>query len=61
MALSEKKEMALKKMPYIETVVTKSKDGKYILNKTTITHVRPVQYYETVLANAGEEDWDITQ
>ena len=49
MALTHKKEETLKKMPYIETRVEKSKDGKFVIHKTTITHVRPVADYEAVL------------
>ena len=61
MALTKKQETVIKKMPYIETKVTKSKDGKYLLHKTIITHVRPLSYYEAVLANeetlAEDEDF----
>jgi len=35
--------------PAIETRVLKSKDGKYLLHKTIITDIRPVQYFEKVL------------
>jgi hypothetical protein len=48
-------EEGLKKMPYIETRIEKSKDGKFVIHKTTITHVRPVAYYEAML-NSGEGD-----
>jgi|AntRauTorckE6833_2_1112554.scaffolds.fasta_scaffold167656_1 hypothetical protein len=51
MVLTEKQEMAVKKMPYIQTYVYKSKDGKYLINKTTITTVKPVSYMQTVLDN----------
>jgi len=35
--------------PAIETKVLKSKDGKYLLHKTIITDIRPVQYFEKVM------------
>ncbi len=53
MGLSNKKEEQLKQMPRIESGFTKSKDGKYIIHKTTITTIRPVQYFEKVLDNEG--------
>ena len=45
MIIGDKKLEALKKMPVIETVVFKSKDGKYIVNKTTITDIKPVNFF----------------
>ncbi len=39
----------VKKMPYIETRIEKSRDGRFIINRTTITHIRPVGYYQAVL------------
>ncbi len=60
MALTENQEKQLKKMPKIETKIRKSKDGKYIINKTVITHIRPVEYYEAIMkdepARKKEED-----
>lgn len=53
MGLSNKKEEQLKAMPRIESGFQKSKDGKYIIHKTTITTIRPVQYFEKVLENEG--------
>ena len=62
MTFGEKREQVLKNMPIIETRVSKSKDGKYLLHKTTITHIKPVGYYDAVLngqapseENSGEE------
>lgn len=57
--LSEKKMQQIKEMPIIETKVLRSKDGKYLLHKTTITSIRPMAYYEAIIANnirADEED-----
>lgn len=36
-------------VPLIETHISKSKDGKYIIHKTVITDIKPVAYYEKVL------------
>jgi hypothetical protein len=53
--LTNKREEYLKKMPYIETKIEKSKDGKYVIHKTIITHVRPVNYYQAILDDKPEE------
>ena len=55
MIIGEKKLEALKKMPVIETVVFKSKDGKYVVNKTTITDIKPVNYFQAVLDSEPKE------
>lgn len=49
MVFSEFKEKQLKKMPQVETKIRKSKDGKFIINQTIITSIKPVAYFETVL------------
>lgn len=51
MIIGEKKLNQLKKMPVIETAVFKSKDGKFIINKTTITDIKPVNYFQAVIDN----------
>jgi hypothetical protein len=59
MGLTNKKEEQLRKMPLIESRVSRSKDGKYIIHRTTITFLRPTAYYEAILANnvkVTEED-----
>ena len=38
-----------KNQPVVETRVLKSKDGKYLLHKTIITDIRPMQYFEKVM------------
>lgn len=35
--------------PILETHITKSKDGKYIIHKTVITDIKPVKYYEKIM------------
>jgi hypothetical protein len=49
MAMSETREQALKKMPYIETRIEKSEDGNFVIHRTTITDVRPLAYYKKVV------------
>jgi hypothetical protein len=50
MGLTTKKEEQLKAMPIIRSSVSKSRDGKYIVQRTVITHIKPVAYYEAVLS-----------
>lgn len=56
MVLTKKKEERLKRMPNIETRLRKSKDGKYLINQTIITHVRPLDYYEAILNGSLDGD-----
>ena len=35
--------------PIVETQLSKSKDGKYILHRTIITDIKPVKYIQKVL------------
>lgn len=49
MELSEKKLDQLKRQPLLETNVSKSADGKWIIFRTVITDIKPVAYYEKVL------------
>ena len=50
MELSEKKIEQLSKQPIVETSITRSEDGKWVVHKTTITDIKPVTYFEKVLA-----------
>lgn len=36
-------------LPVIETKITKSRDGKWLIHKTVITDIKPVSYYEKIL------------
>lgn len=56
MGLTNKKEEQLKKMPNIQSQITKSKDGKYLIHKTIITDVKPVEYYNVVIEASGSEE-----
>ncbi|MBS3106409.1 hypothetical protein J4419_01975 [Candidatus Woesearchaeota archaeon] len=39
----------LNKMPIIEATVSKSEDGKWVIQKTTITSIKPIKYYQKML------------
>lgn len=52
MGLSNKREEHLKKMPIIENKITTSKDGRFLIHRTIITHIMPTDYYRAVLANS---------
>lgn len=59
MVLSEKREKLLKSMPIIRTHIFKSKDGKFLVHKTSITHIKPMAYYKAIVdnsVNVTEED-----
>jgi len=44
--LSEKKVEQLNKQPLLESSVSLSKDGKWVIHKTIITDIKSVKYYE---------------
>lgn len=48
--LSALKMQQLNKQPIIETNVTVSEDGKWLIHKTSITDIKPVTYFEKVLS-----------
>lgn len=47
-------EQTEKGKPILETHISKSKDGKYIIHKTVITDIKPVTYYQKVLEEPSE-------
>ena len=47
-------EKNFKNGPIVESQVGKSKDGKYIIHRTTITDIKPKLYYERVMENKEE-------
>jgi len=49
MELSPTKLDQLNKMPIIESSVCKSDDGKWVINRTTITSIKPIKYYQKML------------
>jgi hypothetical protein len=50
MELNEKKVEQLNRQPIVESSIRRSEDGKWIVHKTTITDIKPVAYFEKVLA-----------
>lgn len=51
MGLTNRREEILKAMPAIKNSVTRSKNGKFIIQRTTITTVKPVAYYEALITS----------
>ena len=47
--LSNQKVEQLSKQPIIESQISKSEDGKWLIHKTVITDIKPVAYFEKVL------------
>ena len=47
--LTNQKVEQLSRQPVLETQITKSQDGKWIVHKTIITDIKPVAYFEKVL------------
>jgi len=56
MGLSNKKEEQLRAMPIVEAKIGKSKDGRFMVHKTVITHIKPVEYYKAVMDSTDEEN-----
>ncbi len=54
MGLTNKKEQQLKDMPLIQSRIKTSKNGKFVIQQTVITTIRPIEYYKAVIANAGK-------
>ena len=48
-ALGEKKIEQLSRQPIIESFVSLSQDGKWVVHKTIITDIKPRSYFEKVL------------
>ena len=40
--------------PQIESTVSLSKSGRALIHRTTITHIKPVAYYEAILRSRHE-------
>ena len=47
--LSPKRVEQLQKAPIVESSIHKSQDGKWVLHRTTITDIKPVNYMEKVM------------
>jgi hypothetical protein len=55
MGFDEKRAEQLRNMPIIETKISKSKDGRFVLHKTLITDIKPREYYDKVFDGAAAE------
>ncbi|HJX05684.1 MAG: hypothetical protein A2V69_00315 [Candidatus Portnoybacteria bacterium RBG_13_40_8] len=51
MGLSNKKEEQLRRMPLIQNRIKASRNGRYIIQQTVITSIKPIEYYNAILAN----------
>ena len=56
MGLTNKKEEQLKEMPNIRSSVTRSQDGRFVIQKTTISTVKPVEYYRAIVKGSVPEE-----
>ena len=41
--------------PILETRISMSRDGKYVIHRTVITDIKPVKYYRKVLEEKGKD------
>ena len=55
MGLTNKKEKQLRKMPIVETKVFKSRDGRFVVHKTSIVSIKPTAYYQKVVGTSTED------
>jgi hypothetical protein len=51
MGLTSKKEEQLRRMPLIQNKIKASRNGRYIIQQTVITSIKPIEYYNAILAN----------
>lgn len=47
--LSQVKIEQLNRQPVLESSVSVSEDGKWVIHKTLITDIKPIKYFEKVL------------
>lgn len=55
MELSAVKIKQFNEQPAISSSVSLSEDGKWLINKVIIATIKPVSYYETILAGLREK------
>lgn len=46
---SQVKQEQLNRQPVLETRISKSEDGKWIIHKTIITDIKPTDYFQKVV------------
>ena len=51
MEKSRNNEEQLKKMPIIQSRIKASRNGRFLIQQTVITNIKPIEYYQAVLAN----------
>ncbi|MBN1645695.1 hypothetical protein JW868_01510 [Candidatus Woesearchaeota archaeon] len=56
MGLTYKREEIVRRMPIIESRISRSKNGRYLIHKTILTHIKPMAYYEAIIANSVKVD-----
>ena len=56
MGLSDKKEDQLRKMPIVQTRIFKSKNGNFLVHKTIITDIKPLEYYKAVFDGTAQAE-----
>lgn len=61
MGLTNKREEQLKNMPLIESRLRKSKDGKFMVHQTIITHIKPTAYYKAVMDSEASDSTEVVQ
>lgn len=54
--VSEKQVEKLHNMPIVEVRITKSKDGQFVIHRTIITDIKPINYYKAVLEGSPKEE-----
>ncbi len=59
MGLTNKKEEQLRQMPIIQNRIKRSKNGRYLIQRTIITSIKPIEYYAAILKNAQKDDDDL--
>ena len=53
MGLTNKTEEKLRRMPKIEHLIRKSKNGKFVIQQTVITNIKPTAYYKKIVEDAA--------
>lgn len=54
MGLTNKKEEQLRQMPVIQSRIKTSKNGRFVIQQTVITHVKPIEYYRAIISNTAK-------
>jgi hypothetical protein len=61
MGLTNTKEDQLRKMPIVQARVFKSKNGKFLVHKTVITDIKPLEYYKVVFEGPAAETEEVQE